>query len=79
MVKLKNLRRNNNLVECDLYIEDSTDPQHFIVDVESKEVIQFSAPKDYPHCENHVAHARWKIIALAKQGEIPPECTIMWY
>lgn len=79
MVKLKNLKRNNNLVACDLYIEDSADPQHFVVDIATKEVVEFSAPKDYPHCENHVAHAQWKIIALANQGELPSEYTIMWY
>lgn len=79
MVRLKNLKRNNDLVACDLYIEGSADPQHFAVNVETKEVVEFSAPKDYEHCENHVAHAKWKIIELAKQDKLPPECTVMWY
>lgn len=79
MVRLKNLKRNNDLVECDLYIEDSNDPQHFVINVETKAIVEFSAPKDYEHCENHVAHAKRKIIELASQSELPSEYAVMWY
>lgn len=79
MVKLKNLKRNDNLAECDIIPEDSQQVGHITVNLDSEELENFLLPADYEWCENHVQHAARTLAELMKNGEMPEEYLVMWY
>lgn len=79
MVKLVNLKRKNNIIECDLIPEDSLEFGHVIVDLGTEEVKGFTLPKGYEWCRNHINHARNKLIKLAGDKNLPEEYLVMWY
>ena len=47
MVKLKNLKKNERIGECDIFPEDSSNAGHIVVDLESEELKDFSLPDGY--------------------------------
>ena len=79
MVKLKNIKKNNSLIECDILPEDSLQSGHIVVDVISAEVQEYSLPKGYEWCRNHVNHAKDKLVELSTENNIPDEKLVMWY
>lgn len=79
MVRLKNIKKNNSVVECDIIPEDSTDSGHIVVNLDSGELEDFSLPTGYEWCTNHVNHAKNKLITLVKEEYLPKEKLVMWY
>lgn len=79
MVKLKNIKKSDLIIECDIIPEDSTDSGHIIVDLNSGDIKGFSLPDGYEWCRNHVNHARNNLITLANEDHMPKEYLVMWY
>lgn len=79
MVRLKNLKKNNITVECDIIPEDSTKYGHIVVNLKSGELEKYSLPVGYEWCLNHVHHAKRKLLELAKKEALPDEYKVMWY
>ena len=78
MVKLKNLKRIDQKIQCDIYPEDSTEAGQLSVNL-SDESYDYKLPKGYEWCTNHVAHAKRAIIEMVKaDSELPKEKLIMW-
>ena len=78
MVRLKNLKKNNNLAECDFLPEDSQIPGHMIVDLESGDIIEYTLPEKYEWCTKHVYHAARNLKKLIKNNEFPNNYLVMW-
>ena len=81
MVRLKNIRKNenDNIIECDIIPEDSTESGWVKVDLKSYEIINYKLPKGYEYCRNHVAHARKRLKELSKLDNLPENDLVMWY
>lgn len=79
MVKLKNIKKSDPIIECDIIPEDSTDSGHIIVDLNSGDIKNFSLPDGYEWCRNHVNHAKNNLIMLANEEHVPEEYLVMWY
>ncbi len=79
MVRLKNIRISGSLMECDIYPEGSTQAGHVLVDAKSGELKEYTLPDGYEWCENHVSHAKQKLIEMFVFGNIPAEKLVMWY
>ena len=80
MVRLKNIKKSDSTIECDIYPEDSTLPGHVVVSIKTEEIINCELPQNYEWCENHASHARWKLIEMLKNNEkFPEERLVMWY
>jgi len=79
MVILKNIKKNDNYIECDIYPEDSTSCGHILVDTATKDIIEYVLPEGYEWCRNHVNHARFALVEIADQLELPNEKIVMWY
>lgn len=79
MVRLKNIRKNDSIIESDIIPEDSLGCGHVMVDIQTGELKEFDLPEGYEWCRNHVSHAQNKLIELSKQDSPPNEKLIMWY
>lgn len=78
MVKLKNLKKNERIGECDIFPEDSSNAGHIVVDLESGELKDFSLPDGYEWCVKHAQHAGSKLVELLSEDNIPKEYLMMW-
>ena len=80
MIRLKNIEKNNNILECDIFPEDSKIYGHIKVNLVSKEIDDYTLPKEYEWCRNHVVHAQKALLELAVSKEpLPKNKLIMWY
>lgn len=77
MVNIKNIEKNNDIVKCEIYPEDSKEAGTLSVEL-STEKYQYELPAGYEWCENHAAHAAREIVAMNRDGELPKEKRIMW-
>lgn len=77
MIKLKNLKKNDTNVLCDVIPEDSSNSGSLIVSVNG-DVINYTLPSGYEWCINHIYHAARKIKELVNKGTLPSEITVMW-
>lgn len=79
MLKLKNLRKTESIIEADFYPEDSKKAGHIVVSLKSEEIIDHTDPQGYENDFSYAAHARQNLVKLAKQDSLPDEWTVMWY
>lgn len=79
MVKLKNIKKNNNTIGCDIYPEDSDRSGHVLVDIDAGDIKEYTLPNGYEWCINHVYHAASTLIDISHQSEVPNEKIVMWY
>lgn len=79
MVKLLNIKKNDNIIECDIMPEDSSKKGHLVVDISSEDILEYTLPADYEWCINHVHHAKRFLLRLKTSNDIPDERLIMWY
>ena len=79
MIRLKNLKKNNVMAECDIIPEDSTECGHIVVNLGSGELEDCVLPKGYEWCRNHVNHAQINLLELSKKEMLPDEYKVMWY
>lgn len=78
MVKLKNLKRNDHIGECDIFPEDSLRAGHIVIDLDREELQEYSLPDGYEWCVNHVHHAAKGLADLLREGKMPEEYLMMW-
>lgn len=78
MVTLKNIEKNNNLIECDIIPEDSKESGHIAVKVDTNEIESFSLPNGYEWCINHIEHAKTALLEMVKNNNIQKEKLVMW-
>ena len=81
MIKLKNIKIDNDFVSCDIYPEDSIANGYMKINIANGEVESYLLPEGYEYCDNHVEHARHFIINHLEDIQSVPiiEKTIMWY
>lgn len=79
MVRLRNLKKSDEIGECDIIPEDSKQAGHITVNLNSEKLEEFSLPEGYEWCENHVYHAARNLVTLLKGDDIPEEYLVMWY
>ena len=82
MIKLKNIKKNNDIIECDIIPEDSQKAGHLSVSLQDDDpygTVSYKLPEGYEWCRNHVSHAVTGLIEMAKRSEFLNEKLIMWY
>lgn len=78
MIKLKNIEKNDGLMQCSIIPEDSKDAGHLIVDVTSGMIKEYTLPKGYEWCKKHINHAKDTLLKLYNAKETPKEKIVMW-
>lgn len=80
MILLKNIKRKDNVITMDAFIEDCAEALPLIYDVQKQDFQPYVPPKGYEWCRGHVAHAKWNLQKILKNNEELPEMRhIMWY
>ena len=78
MIRLKNIKQKNNILECDIIPENSLESGHIEVDVNSETIIKYVLPQEYEWCRNHVEHAKNGLIEMYKSNTLVDERILMW-
>lgn len=77
MVKIKNIKINDGIIECDLVPEGSKESCELYFDSNKNEV-RCQLPKGYEYCTTHIRMAvTWLLEHI--NDTMPEEKTIMWY
>lgn len=79
MVRLKNIEKNDKIIECDIVPEDSKESGHISVQIDTQRIDSFRLPTGYEWCRNHVDHAKTELLKIMSEDVIPREKLIMWY
>lgn len=79
MLKLRNIKKNDGTIECDIYPEDSASCGTLSYDFIKKTVTKSSLPEGYEWCKTHIAHAKQALQKMIDENEIPEEKLVMWY
>ena len=79
MIRLKNIRKNNNIIECEIFPEDCKENGYLSVEIDSEEIVKYELPIGYEWCTNHIAHAERELLDMAKNNNVQKEKTIIWY
>lgn len=76
MVVLKNIIKNNDYLECDIFPEDSKLPGHIVISDE--EIIAYSLPDGYEYCLNHVRHAFKRLKEEINKNQFDNSISVIW-
>lgn len=80
MIRLKNIKKNDNVVICDAYVEDCKQAVQIIYHVDAAEIEPVVYPQGYEDCKTHFGMARHFFKRTLEKGEeLPQQRTIMWY
>ncbi|MCD7864021.1 MAG: hypothetical protein LUG61_11100 [Lachnospiraceae bacterium] len=79
MIKLEHIKRNENTVTCDAYVEDCKTAMPLALDVSKKEFEKYDFPAGYEWCRSHIAHAKRRLLKMIETDNFEKECLIMWY
>lgn len=77
MIKLKNFEKNNSVIRCEIYPEESEIPGYLFFDVIKGCIVDYKLPAGYEWCKKHIFHARDYLIK-AGSTDLPNEKLIMW-
>lgn len=78
MVRLRNIREINNIIECDFIPEDSKVFGHMKVDRKTGKFVEVSYPPGYEWCTSYTFHAKQHLLSY-NPGECPEKAMLMWY
>lgn len=77
MLRLKNIRIDENFAEADFIPENSDKVGHIVVDLKSEEI------KDIVHVEGYEfmypGHARYRLVKMAQENDTRSETLVLWY
>ena len=83
MIRLKNIKLENNIISADFYPEMETGGGIISVDARTGEVVNFEpAPRDFDSPSPHAVNRLMEIVRLQEEGKIkviPNESIVLWY
>jgi len=79
MIKLKNIKRTENIISCDYYPEGSNLRGYVSVNVENGGYVSLCY-SEYEHGKKtYAGKTRNKLLELAEKKDLPEEYVSMWY
>ena len=78
MVKLENIRKNNDVITCVAYLEDCRKPMELRYSSSTDDFDHFEFPEGYDWCEMHIRMIR-SFFRTLKGSDYTQERMIMWY
>lgn len=78
MIVLRNIVKENDIIEADYYPENGKTFGHIKVDLKTEEVISCIRAEGY-EAGSGVAHALNALLKMSDLEEMPKEKTVMWY
>ena len=78
MIKLRDIRRINNIISCRILPEDATSFGSLVVDVSNHSIMAYDLPDGYKWCINHVHHAAEALYRMDSTNIITTEKNVTW-
>lgn len=79
MIKLKKIKKNDNLITCEAFVENCKQAMPLIYNIKKGELEEYEFPDGYDYCDSHISHARRYLRSIANSDNIPENKLIMWY
>jgi len=79
MLRLKKVKKLDNEVTAEFYIEDSSECGHIVIDINIMDIKEYSMPSGWETNFIYLAHARYSIIKMIEENNIVEERLVMWY
>lgn len=80
MIRLKNVKKENDSFVCDAYVEDCGIPVRLIYDIKTRSIPEYHLPEEYHDCREHISMARrYFDHVLSGVEKLKQEKLIMWY
>lgn len=81
MVRLRNIKRDEKIIEADYFPEGKEDFGHVAVDIKTKEIISVTMAKEDLECyyDTYFGFAARRLRELIDAEELPETCLVMWY
>lgn len=79
MVKLKDIKRIDNIIMCKAFVEDCDIPIQLFLNEDNAELSNYDLPNGYEWCVSHILHARKYLRSLIGQPITETQRNIMWY
>lgn len=79
MLKLKNIKKNNNIISAEYDPENSGELGSISIDIDSGEVIDSQASKLDSPLPIYLKHAEDALKKIVMEDKLPQEKLIMWY
>lgn len=76
MIKLKNIKINNGVIECDIFPEDCKIAGNLAFDT-VKQNVTYTLPDGYEWCKNHISHAVNALLEMVRVAEFQDRI-VMW-
>lgn len=79
MIRLKNVKKENNRIYADYFPEDSSESKRISLNVDDFSDFQGELVGDEMETRNHLAHAKFALIDMVEGEREINDCLIMWY
>ncbi|MGN0515111.1 MAG: hypothetical protein ACI4GD_12620 [Lachnospiraceae bacterium] len=79
MLKLKNIKKNNNIISAEYDPESSGELGSISIDIDSGKVVDSQASKLDSPLPMYLKHAEDALKKIMMEDDIPKEKIIMWY
>lgn len=79
MLRLKKVKKIDNEVTAEFYIENSSECGHIVIDINIMDIKEYSMPSGWETGFIYLAHARYSIIKMIEENNIVEERLVMWY
>lgn len=77
MIRLKNVKAENDRIVCFGYVEDCKEPVRISVDLDGN-AEAVNMPEGYEWCVSYVAAAQRYLLKAYKEGKLKSEMLMMW-
>ncbi len=78
MLKLKNIKKDNDIISCDVFPEGDNQKGILKYDLLNKSIIELKMPNDYNYLAPYIVYAT-RYFDKTDLEKIPKEKTFMWY
>ena len=81
MVKINNIVRNRDTIECDYYPEGKDKKGHVVVSLVTEDYVELEIVPEFEneHYKSYAAHAAYCLLELSTLDKIPEEYVVYWY
>lgn len=79
MIRLTEINKTNEYIECRAFVEDCSEPFVIRIDKNGDAVGDCIPPTDYGWCDEHIGQAIQYMKSLWKDAIVPTSKLIMWY
>lgn len=79
MVKIKNVEKIDNVINCDAFFEDCKKAVSIVFDIDNQKITAGDLPVGYEWCAGHVKYIKYRLQEMCESDNIKREATIMWY